>query len=46
MVDSGVSTHATSRRDLFSTYETYDFGVVRMGNNGQANVIRIGDVCV
>ncbi|WJX48823.1 hypothetical protein P8452_35337 [Trifolium repens] len=46
VVDSGASTHATSRRDLFSTYETGDFGVVRMGNNGQANVIGIGDVCV
>ena len=28
MVDSGASTHATSRRDLFSTDETRDFGVV------------------
>jgi hypothetical protein len=41
VVDSGAFTHATSRRDLFSTYETGDFRVVRMGNNGQANVIGI-----
>ena len=33
VVDSGASTHATSRRDLFSTYEIGDFGVVRMRNN-------------
>ena len=30
VVDNGVSTHATSRRGLFSTYETSDFGIVRM----------------
>lgn len=41
VVDSGAYTHATSRRDLFSTYENTDFGVVHMGNNGKANVIRI-----
>ncbi|GAA0139832.1 hypothetical protein LIER_01302 [Lithospermum erythrorhizon] len=46
VVDSGGSTHATSRHDLFSSYETGDFGVVRMENNGQASVIRIGDICV
>lgn len=31
MVDSGTFTHATSRCDLFSTYKTGDFRVVRMG---------------
>lgn len=46
VVINGASTHATLRRDVFSTHETSDFGVVCMGNNGQANVIEIGDICV
>lgn len=46
MVNSGASTHATSRRDHFLTYETDDFGVAHMGNNGQTNFIGIRDICV
>lgn len=46
VVDSGASTHATSQRDLFSTYEAGDFGIVRMGNNDQAKVVGMGNVCV
>lgn len=41
VVDSGAFTHTTSKRGMFSTYETGDFRVVRMGINGQANVIGI-----
>lgn len=43
MVDSGGSTYATSRCDIFLTYETDDLGVVCMGNSGKANVIGIGE---
>lgn len=39
VVDSGTYAHATSRHDIFLTYETDDFGVIRTKNNRQANVI-------
>lgn len=46
MIDSGASTHATFRRDLFSTYEAGDFGAVRMGNRGQSSVVGMGNIYV
>ncbi|KAI5427010.1 hypothetical protein KIW84_032439 [Lathyrus oleraceus] len=46
VVDNGASTHAISRSGLFSTYEISDFGVVCRRNNGQVNIIRIGDIFV
>jgi hypothetical protein len=46
VIDSGVSTHVTSRRDLFTSYTAGDFGTVKMGNNDVAKVVGIGDVCL
>lgn len=46
VIDSGASIHATSRRDFFTSYTSGDFGNVKMGNNGLAKAIGIGDVCL
>ncbi|KFK32108.1 hypothetical protein AALP_AA6G199700 [Arabis alpina] len=40
VVDSGATTHATSQRDLFTTYS------VKMGNDAIAKVAGIGDICL
>ncbi|KAK8999646.1 hypothetical protein V6N11_070805 [Hibiscus sabdariffa] len=34
VIDTGASTHVTSRRDFFTSYTPCDFGVVKMGNDG------------
>ena len=44
VVDSGSSTHATSKRELFSTYTANDHDAVHMENDGMAKAIGIGDV--
>lgn len=44
VIDTGASTHTTSRKDFFSTYTAGDFGVVRMGNDDVAKIVGIGDV--
>ena len=46
IVDSGASIHATSKRDLFSSYTPGDFGCVKMGNDGLAKAVGLGDVCL
>ncbi|KAJ0013304.1 hypothetical protein Pint_20997 [Pistacia integerrima] len=46
VIDSGVSIHATSRNDLFTSYAASDFGTIKMGNDGLAKVIGIGDMCL
>ena len=46
VIDSGASIHATSRRDLFSSYTSGDYGAVRMGNDGQSKAVGIGDICL
>ena len=46
VVDSGATTHATSQRDLFSTYTSGSYGSVKMGNDGLAQVVGIGDICL
>ena len=46
VIDSGASTHITSRKEFFTSYTAGDFGVVKMGNDGVAKVIGIGDVCL
>jgi hypothetical protein len=42
--DSGATIHATSHRELFTNYTAGDFGVVKIGNNDRAQIIRRGDV--
>ncbi|WKA06698.1 hypothetical protein VitviT2T_024587 [Vitis vinifera] len=44
VIDSGASIHATPRKDFFTSYTSGDFGSVRMGNDGSAKSIGIGDV--
>ncbi|KAJ0049009.1 hypothetical protein Pint_16582 [Pistacia integerrima] len=46
VIDSGASIHAISRKDLFTSYAAVDFGTLKMGNDGLAKVIGIGDVCL
>lgn len=46
VIDSGATTHATSHRDLFTTYTTGSYGSVKMGNDGLARVVGIGDICL
>ena len=46
VIDSGASIHATSRRDFFASYTSGDFGDVKMGNNGVAKAVGMGDVCL
>lgn len=46
VIDSGASTHATSRKDFFTSYTPGRFGFVKMGNDGEAEVVGIGDVCL
>ncbi|KAK8497470.1 hypothetical protein V6N12_017988 [Hibiscus sabdariffa] len=44
MIDTGTSTHITSRRDFFTSYTLGDYGVLKMGNYGLVPVTGIGDV--
>ena len=44
VIDSGASIHATPRKDFFTFYTSSDFGSVRMGNDGSAKAISMGDV--
>ncbi|RVX00702.1 Retrovirus-related Pol polyprotein from transposon TNT 1-94 [Vitis vinifera] len=44
VIDSGASIHATPRKDFFTSYTSGDFGSVRMGNDGSAKAIGMGDV--
>ncbi|RVW62633.1 Retrovirus-related Pol polyprotein from transposon TNT 1-94 [Vitis vinifera] len=46
VIDSGASIHATPRKDFFTSYTSGDFGSVRMGNDGSAKAIGMGDVCL
>ncbi|KAJ0025060.1 hypothetical protein Pint_07357 [Pistacia integerrima] len=46
VIDSGASIHATSRKDLSTSYAIGNFGTIKMGNDGLAKVISIGDVCL
>lgn len=46
VIDSGATTHATSQIDLFSTYTPGMYGSVKMGNDGLAQVVGIGDICL
>ncbi|CAA7059133.1 unnamed protein product [Microthlaspi erraticum] len=46
VIDSGATTHATSHQDLFTTYTSGSYGSVKMGNDGSARVVGIGDICL
>ena len=44
VIDSGASIHATPWKDFLTSYTFGDFGSVRMGNDGSAKAIGMGDV--
>ena len=44
LIDSGASIHATPRKDFFTSYTSGDFGSFRLGNDGSAKAIGLGDV--
>ncbi|WJZ95351.1 hypothetical protein VitviT2T_014127 [Vitis vinifera] len=44
VIDSGASIHATPWKDFFTSYTSGDFGSVKMGNDGSAKAIGMGDV--
>lgn len=46
MIDSGASLHVTSRKEFFTSYTPGDFGALKMGNDGLAHVVGVGDVCL
>jgi len=46
VIDSSASCHITSRRDLFTSYASGDFGSVKMAHEGVTRCIRIGHVCL
>ncbi|KAL5842405.1 hypothetical protein ACOSQ3_013008 [Xanthoceras sorbifolium] len=46
VIDSGATIHATSRKELFTSYTPGDYGTVKMGNDNLSKVIGRGDVCL
>ncbi|RDY09561.1 hypothetical protein CR513_06046, partial [Mucuna pruriens] len=46
IIDSGATLHVTPKKELFTSYTSSDFGVLKMGNNGVSKVIGVGDVCL
>ena len=46
VIDTAASYHATSHRELFSSYNAGDFGTVRMGNSSYSKIVGIGDISI
>jgi len=46
LIGSGASFHITSRIDLFTSYNSSDFGSVKMAHEGVARCISVGHVCL
>ena len=44
IIDSGATLHVTPRKEFFTSYTFGDFGVLKMGNDGESKVIGVGDV--
>ena len=44
ILDSGCSYHMCPNRDLFSTYESCNGGIVLMGNNAACDVVGRGTI--
>jgi len=45
IIDSGA-TLVIPRKEFLTSYASGDFGVLKMGNNGESKVIGVGDVCL
>lgn len=46
VIDTAASYHATSDKELFSSYNAGDFGTVRMGNSSYSKIVGIGDISI
>jgi len=46
IIDSGATLHVTPRKELFTSYTSGDFGMLKMGNDGVFKVIDICEVCL
>lgn len=46
MVDSGISIHATPRKNFLTNYVPGDFGTLKMDNRGLVKIISNRDVCL
>ena len=46
VIDSGASFHITSLRECFSTYIVGDCGYVKIGDNGECNILCVRIVCL
>lgn len=46
VIDTVASYHATSHRELFSSYNVRDFGIVRIGNSSYSKIVGIGDISI
>uniref|UniRef100_A0A803N8D2 Retrovirus-related Pol polyprotein from transposon TNT 1-94-like beta-barrel domain-containing protein n=1 Tax=Chenopodium quinoa TaxID=63459 RepID=A0A803N8D2_CHEQI len=46
VIVSGASLHVTSRKEFFTFNTPGDFGVLKMGNDGLAQVVGVGDICL
>lgn len=44
IIDSGASFHVTPHGSLFSSYQSGDFGTVKMGNQDKSKIVGIGDI--
>ncbi|RDX91303.1 hypothetical protein CR513_26737, partial [Mucuna pruriens] len=42
----GATLHVTPKKELFTSYTSSDFGVLKIGNDGVTKVIGVGDVCL
>lgn len=46
IIDNGGTIYVTQRNELFTSYPSSEFGVLKMGNGGVSEVIDFGDVCL
>ena len=46
VIDSGPSFHITPLKEYFSTYVVGDHGYVKMGDNRECKIARVGSVCL
>ena len=44
MIDIGASYHAIPQMELFATYKSKNFSVVKMGNYDMTNIIGMDDI--
>ncbi len=46
IIDSGATLHVTPRKELFTSYIAGTFRMLNMGNDGVAEIVGVGDVCL